>query len=257
MSAALQADFAAALLDGARPAPAGLRAWNGSDPARRFDVHRNNVVVSLVEALADTFPVVRRLVGAAFFAAMAGRYVREHPPASPVLAQHGDGFADWLAGHAPVQALPYLPDMARLEHARVLACHAADALPLAHSQIAARLADPAGLPGSMAVLHPSCRVLWSRYAIHALWAAHQRDDDDWAPLDIDHPGATLVLRDPADDVQAIALETDDAAFVQALLDASTLGNALRRAPGVDLPGALALLLRHGAIVGWRNDESSA
>ena len=46
----LQPDWAAALLDPERPPPPGLRAWNGSDPARRFAVHRNNVVASLVSA---------------------------------------------------------------------------------------------------------------------------------------------------------------------------------------------------------------
>ena len=41
--------FAAALLDPALPCPAHLRAWNGSDATRRFSVHRNNVVGSLVD----------------------------------------------------------------------------------------------------------------------------------------------------------------------------------------------------------------
>mgnify|MGYP001390820627 CR=1 FL=1 len=43
--------FAAALLDAERAVPSGLVAWNGSDPARRFAIYRNNVVVSLVDAL--------------------------------------------------------------------------------------------------------------------------------------------------------------------------------------------------------------
>ena len=47
-----QTAFAAALLDPDLPPPDRLIAWNGSDPARRFAVYRNNVVVSLVDALA-------------------------------------------------------------------------------------------------------------------------------------------------------------------------------------------------------------
>lgn len=69
-------DFAAALLDPARPAPAGLTSWNGSDPAQRFAVYRNNVTVSLIDALADTFPVVQALVGVDFFRTMAREFVR-------------------------------------------------------------------------------------------------------------------------------------------------------------------------------------
>ncbi|MBP8278840.1 MAG: putative DNA-binding domain-containing protein, partial [Propionivibrio sp.] len=40
-----QTTFAAALLDPDLAPPNGLIAWNGSDPARRFAVYRNNVVV--------------------------------------------------------------------------------------------------------------------------------------------------------------------------------------------------------------------
>lgn len=255
MSAASQAGFAAALLDADRPAPAGLRAWNGSDPARRFGVYRNNVIVSLVGALADTFPVLRQLVGDEFFDAMAGLYVREHPPVSPVLAHYGEGFADWLAAFAPAQGLPYLPDMARLECLRVAAYHAADAEPLAAEAIALRLADPASLPGSRLRLHPSCGVLRSDFAVHALWAAHQQDGE-WPAIELDQPCAVLVLRDPADEVLVVGLDDSAADFIDALRDGGTLADALQRAPGLDLASTLALLLRHGAIVAWPTPENA-
>ena len=54
-----QNTFAAALLDPDLPAPAGLTTWNGSDPARRFRVYRNNVIISLIDALADSFEVTQ------------------------------------------------------------------------------------------------------------------------------------------------------------------------------------------------------
>jgi hypothetical protein len=76
------ASFAASLLDRARPAPRGISAWNGSDPAVRFDVFRNNVIVSLVGALADTFPVTRELVGDDVFYAMSRCFVAAEPPRS-------------------------------------------------------------------------------------------------------------------------------------------------------------------------------
>ncbi|MBK6864396.1 MAG: putative DNA-binding domain-containing protein, partial [Ideonella sp.] len=45
----MSAAFARALLQPDAPCPAGLKTWNGSDPAKRFAVYRNNVVVSLVD----------------------------------------------------------------------------------------------------------------------------------------------------------------------------------------------------------------
>ncbi|HSO45483.1 MAG TPA: DNA-binding domain-containing protein, partial [Rhodoferax sp.] len=53
-----QAAFAQALLNPHMPCPGGLTTCNGSDPATRFAVYRNNVTVSLIDALADTYPVV-------------------------------------------------------------------------------------------------------------------------------------------------------------------------------------------------------
>lgn len=248
MNASSQRDFAAALFDAGRAPPAGLQAWNGSDPARRFAVYRNNVVVSLTQALADTFPVVKQLVGDDFFDAMAGVYLREQPPSSPVLAHWGDGFADWLTGFAPAHALPYLPDMARLERARVAAWQAADARALPEPALRKRLADAATLPLVRLVLHPSCRVLRSRFDVHALWAAHQQEGD-WPAIDIDRACAMLVLRDADDEVLVIGLDEPAAAFVDALGTGASFAQALAHAPGLDLVATLALLLRHGAIVG--------
>ncbi|MFA7290739.1 MAG: DNA-binding domain-containing protein, partial [Rhodocyclaceae bacterium] len=133
--------FAAALLDPAQPAPAGLITWNGSDPAQRFGIYRNNVMVSLIEALADTFPVVQTLVGEEFFRAMAREFVRVSPPVSPVLAYYGDEFPAFVEHFPPAASLPYLADVARLEYARVLAFHAADSVPLATETLMAQLAD--------------------------------------------------------------------------------------------------------------------
>ena len=99
-----QTAFAAALLDPELPPPDGLVAWNGSDPARRFAVYRNNVVVSLVDALADTFAVTQELVGEAFFRAMARVFALADPPKSRLMAFYGESFPNFIAGFPPVLA---------------------------------------------------------------------------------------------------------------------------------------------------------
>lgn len=260
-----QAGFAAALLDPARPVPAGLRTWNGSDPAARFAVYRNNVIVSLVDALADGFPVVRRLVGEAFFAAMAREYARAQPPRSPVLAEYGEGFAAWVAGFEPAAALPYLADMARLERARVRAFHAADAPPIEAATLAAALSRPESLATARPQLHPSLTLIRSPQAVVSLWAAHQQDDeavpDAVAAVQLDTPEIALVLR--ADDaVLVIPVPASVGAFVDELLDGRPLAEAWLAgtpdgAPAFDLAGTLALLMRHGALVGWHDEGDRA
>lgn len=251
-------DFAAALLDPARPAPAGLTSWNGSDPAQRFAVYRNNVTVSLIDALADTFPVVQALVGVDFFRTMAREFARQSPPASPVLAWYGDEFPAFVAGFAPAAGVPYLADVARLEYARVLAFHAADAAPVAADSVAALLAEPATLPGLAVRFVPACSLLRARWAIASLWAAHQTDDaaDNLSRIDPATPENALVCRRGLT-VEVRALAAGDAAFAAALMAGATLGEAVVRGagePGFDLAGALGLLLAAEAIAGFTPAE---
>jgi hypothetical protein len=251
------ASFAAALLDPTRAVPAGLRAWNGSDPARRFAVYRNNVVTSLVDALADTFPVVRELVGSGFFDAMARVFVAAHPPASPVLSEYGDALPGFVETFGPAASVPYLADVARLERARVCAFHAADAPALAPAAIAPHLADAQALPQTRLVLNPSVAVVASRFAIVSLWAAHQ-GQGDIAGVDPLQPEAALVLRQ-GDEVAVITIAHADAGFLRALLDGCLLGAAVDRAARgapadgqpFDLAAAFGLLLGHGALTGWK------
>jgi hypothetical protein len=252
---ASQREFAAALLGAGQAVPAGLCTWNGSDPAARFAVHRNNVALSLVAALVDTFPVVRCLVGAEFFDAMARDFVRAHPPRSPVLAEYGEDLADWLVDFEPARDLPYLPEMARLERARVRAHHAADAAPLAHAVLAGAVTSPEGLACARVELHPSLQVLRARHAVVSLWQAHQVDDRDQAiaAVDLARPEDALVLRD-ADDVLVIKVSPATARFVQDLGAGCTLAAALPAEP-FDAVAALALLIRHGALVAWHDPRA--
>jgi hypothetical protein len=248
---AAQQAFAAALLDPTLPAPSGLAAWNGSDVAVRLGVYRNNVATSLVDVLADTCPVVAQLVGDEFFTAMARRYVREDPPASPVMTDYGDGFADWMAHFEPVAGLPYLPAMARLERARVRAFHAADAAPAALDRLASALADPLTLPYRRPRLAPSVSVVISDHAVVSLWAAHQHEgrarDAAIGAVDLARPEAALVLRDQ-DDVLVLSLGPAEARLVAQWQSGAALAAALASVPGADLTTALSLLVRHHAVI---------
>lgn len=254
-----QSDFAAALLDPARAVPKGLRCWNGSDPAARFAVYRNNVIVTLLQALADGFPVVQRLVGDEFFAAMAGVYARAHPPRSPVLSEYGDGFADWLAEFEPAAGLPYLPDMAQLERARVRAYHAADVAAIETNALATCLRASHRLDRVRLDIHPATTAIVSDWAVTSLWTAHQHDGDEAiARVVLDHAESALVVRE-GDDVLVLPVGHADAVFVQTLQSAQALGTsaeaaALAACAGepFNLAATLSLLIRHGCITAWRH-----
>lgn len=236
--------FCAALLNPDMPVPHGITSWNGSDPAQRFAVYRNNVTVSLVEALCTAFPVVRAMVGDDFFREMARVFLRAQPPRSPVLATYGTGFPAFIAQFPPAATLAYLPDLARLEAARTQAYHAADAASLP-PQAFASTAETA-LPGLRVKLHPTARILASPYAIVSLWAAHQGllDLETLDPLVGED---ALVLR-PEMEVQVLLLPPGTAVMLTALDAGLPLGEAALHAaetPGFSLPDALGLLITSG------------
>lgn len=244
-----QATFAAALLDPALPCPAGLRVWNASDPGRRLAVYRNNVVSSLIDALADTFPVVQELVGVEFFRAMAGVFVRQSPPRSRVLVQYGQGLPEFIAGFEPARDVGYLADMARLEFARVSAYHAADADGVTSETVALALASDERVGELRLSLQPSVAVVESAYAVVSLWAAHQ-GAADISSVDPAVAQDALVLRE-ALDVLVLRLPPGAARFVRAVQCGKSLGDAAvdatDAAPDFDLSATLALLLGHGAL----------
>jgi len=245
-----QALFAAALLAPDLPCPAGLRAWNGSDPSARLAVYRNNVVSSLIDAMADTFPVTQELVGEEFFRAMASVFVRQHPPRSRVLAHYGGEFAEFVEGFEPARTVPYLADVARLERARVLAYHAADADPMTAEMLGVAMSSGEDLGALQWVCHPSASVVVSAHAIVSLWAAHQ-GDADLSDVDSAVPESALVVR-PGLDVLVTRLPPGASRFITALQSGAGLADASVLAAGeaadFDLPNVLALLMGHGALI---------
>lgn len=253
-----QAAFSAALLDPNQPCPPGLRAWNGSDPTARLAVYRNNVVSSLIDALADTCPVVRQLVGEEFFRAMADVFVRQAPPRSRILAHYGEGFAEFIEGFEPARAVPYLADVARLELAYVRAYHAADVEPVSNEVIGLALASAERIVELCLVCHPSVTVLSSSYAVVSLWAAHQ-GESDLVAVDPDHAEAAIVVRRDLD-VLVLRLAPGAAEFVAAIQQGRRLGDAAGAAmcatAAFDLSACLELLMSHGALTSIGFDITS-
>jgi Putative DNA-binding domain len=245
----LQKSLALALLDRTRAVPAGLRAPGVQEVARRFGVYRNNVFVSLVEALATRFPVCLELVGDDFFRAMARIYVELSPPRSPLLMTYGDDFGDFIDTFPPARSVPYLGDVARLEAARTGAYHAADAEPLGIDALAAL--NSCAWELTPVRLHPSVRVVRSRFSIVTIWEAHPPGGPG-ATIDGSVAEDALVVR-PDLHVEVRRLEPGGAAFIEGLLSGASFGEAARKAgsedPGFDLVKSLAGLITGRMIVG--------
>lgn len=236
-----QTAFRAALLDAAEPVPDGLSDGRGRPAGKRFSVYRNNVAVSLTEALRTGFPAVAALLGADNFDRVAGAFLRAHPPADPRMMFYGAAMPEFLAGLEPLAKMPWLPDVARLELALRRSYHAADAAPIAPEALAAL--DEAALQQAVLTLAPAVQVLSTPYPVLQIRAFALNDG---APKPTG--GAEdIILTRPGFDPETTALPPGSAALIAALTSGDTLGKAADNAPHADLPTVLAALLNGHAI----------
>jgi Putative DNA-binding domain len=247
MPASFEGSFAGALLNPDRPVPDGVIAHNAAIPTRRFAVYRNNVVVTLSNALKNRFPAVEKIVGEEFFTAMARAFVTEQPPRSPLLASYGDGFAAFITAFEPARGLPYLADVARLEAARTNAYHSTDAVPVDTDRLAAL--DPSAIAEIRIDLHPSIDIVRSQYPVLTIWAMNT-GERELAPIE-DWRGEDVLVARPRLDVEVRALPPGGAAFLLALAESHPLGQAAESAladnPDFDLTGNLAGLIGSGLV----------
>jgi hypothetical protein len=251
-----QRAFGSAILDAARPVPAGLVGPDGRPSPRRFAVYRNNVVMGLVDAIRDAFPAVCRIVGEDFFQALARAYVVAEPPASPILLDYGRGFADFIAGFPACEGLPYLADVARIERAWVEAYHAADAAPLTPESLMSVAPEHRG--DIRFSLHPAVRVVRSGLPALTIWRMNAGDGEP-APVDLDGGGEDALITRPHALVEVRQLPPGGADFILQLAGGASVLQALRVAgetdAGFDLAANLSGLLEAGALAAWHLDAT--
>lgn len=246
----IQAGFAEALLEAGQPPPSGLAATApGSIPVRRFNVYRNNVVMSLTDVLEAYFPVVRRLLGDEFFRATTRSFILTQPPVSPVISRYGEDFPAFLAQFVPVADVPYLPDVARLEWLQQRAYHAADADAIDPQRLASVPAED--VAGATLVFHPAARVLSSPFPVYSIWKTNTFDVEV-EPIDTrSAPEAVLIVRRHLD-VRTLLLPRGAANFLATLMAGGRIGEAFEGAcrdePQFDPTPTFAALFELGAVI---------
>lgn len=245
----IHAGFAEALFDVSRP-PASLAATTfGALPVRRFNVYRNNVVMSLTDVLEAYFPVVCRLLGEEFFRATARSFILAQPPVSPVISRYGEAFPAFLADFAPVADVPYLPDVARLEWLQQRAYHAADADAIDARRLTSVPTEE--VAGLKVVFHPAVRMMSSAFPIYSIWKTNTFDVEV-EPIDMSAaPEAVLIVRRHLD-VRTLLLPRAAADFLEALMSGARIGQAFECAcqsePSFDPTPTFAALFELGALI---------
>jgi hypothetical protein len=235
-----QAVFCQAMMDASLPVPAGLIDPENASAGRRFSVYRNNIAVSLTEAMHSAFPVIAKLLGKANMDGLSGLYLRAHPPSSPLMMFYGAEFPTFLEGMSQLSHLGYLGDVARLELALRHSYHAPEAL--------ATLSETE-LLATKVTLAPAVQLLRSRWPVQAIWHFNTVAD---APQP--QPGAqdVLITRPEFDPVPQV-LTASGYIWVAALNEGASIGDAVSLATltdeDFDMVAPLALLLQGNAIIG--------
>lgn len=247
----LQADFAAWILG---REDARLAAWvadNGLAPEARLQIYRNIVFNNLTAALRTDFPVVLKLVGEEFFLGAAARYIRTHPSRSGNLQDYGAAFPGFLAAMPEAAGVPYLADVARLEWARQEAYLAAEAMPASITDFALIAEDER--TALRFDLHPSARLVSSRYPVLDIWMFCQQESPEHLRLS-DEAQAVMVWREGVQ-VAMQVVSAECGRFVASLLAGQLLAAAYQSAVeaspnGFDLTACLHWLFRTGLITGY-------
>ncbi|MDB4558914.1 putative DNA-binding domain-containing protein [Amylibacter sp.] len=236
-----QTAFTQALLDPAAAIPEGLIDPMGRPAGKRFDVYRNNVIVSLMDAMETAFPVIQKLIGAENFRNLSGFYVRKHPPENPMLMFYGGAFPAFLEATEQLAHVPYLADVARLELARRTAYHAADASPIAGGALGAIAPD--ALMETTFEFAPAVQIVPSPFPIAAIWHFNMTEG---ASKPEARAETALVTR-PALDLEMSVIAADQAVFLTTLMNGETLGTAYETATQTDdrfdLSAAIVLMLQ--------------
>lgn len=236
-----QQDFAQSMLE---------RQSTGFEPSRlpAFAVYRNSWLSASLDALAANYPTVAALLGAELFKAVAVDHARLSPPRSPLLADYGEQFPEFLRRSALATDYPYLADVARLERLWTQSYFAPEDTPWTLDE-AARLA-PLDLLSTGVAMRRSARLGQFATPAVTIWHAHQQSggfdtlEPDW------RSEQALVIRNKTGVVVHLV---DDPAFhfLAALQQAGSFGDAaealLARHPGADLASVFAWALSSGAV----------
>ena len=236
-----QTEFTESLLDPKRAVPDGLVDPEGRPAPKRFAVYRNNVVHSLIGALSDAYPAVRANVGDAFFEAMAGLYVRQNPPTSPMIMFYGEAFPEFLRNFKPATERAFLPELAELERLMRQCYHGADDKAFRPEDLSEileeRLMETRFKPrASSALLATNTPAL--SYWMYLLQGANQP---------VENQQEYILITRPELDIAAFGIDPAQFQFFQELVGGQTLEQAYEIAASqddaFDLGAALGLALQ--------------
>jgi hypothetical protein len=160
--------------------------------AERLEIYAHGYRVRLIEALADTYPLLQRLLGDDDFTALGESFVAAHPSVHRSIRWYGRELAQTLSLIPPHADQPILAELARLEWTLAEVFDAPDADPKSRAAFAA--IHPSAWSELRFEFHPSVRRLPLRWNTAAAWQALNREETPPYPECSEHAVPWLLWR---------------------------------------------------------------
>jgi Putative DNA-binding domain len=189
--------------------------------AARLDIYRNAYRTRLIDALGDTYTILKAVLGDEAFIALGEAFVAAHPSVHRSIRWYGAELPAFLGQCPPYAEQPILAELALLEWTLAEVFDASDA------ESTPRAAFSAIAPSAWGELrfrfHPSLRRLRLQWNTAAVWQAMSREEAPPEPLRAEHPAPWLLWRQ---DLQNYfrSMTADEAAALDAALRGETFGN---------------------------------
>jgi hypothetical protein len=197
---------------------------------RGFEVYRNTVLKTCIDALQANYPTLDRLVGSAWLRERCSAYVRLHRPTDVRLIQYGADFADFLERASLGPELGYLPDVARLDRMWIDVHGAADAACIDVDAVASIAPDAL----ATTVLHVAPSARWRWFPVHPIYTIWRinREAGEWRE-DIAWQGEGVLMTRPDGAVRWQTASAGTCAFLDACADGVPLERAAQAATQIE------------------------
>lgn len=225
----------------------------GPRAVRRLAIHVRHYEASLVRVLMGRFPATAWFVGSQIVEQAAGRFAHARPPRSPCMAEYGEAFPAFLAGHAGPSCPACLEELSSLEWRLGQLALAVDRPALGRRDLSARSGED--LADAVFTVQPGLAYLRAAWPIDDLLSVFLAGTEPpartLAPADV-----RLELRGVRGALALSRLDAGDFAFRAAVAGGRALGAAAEEAlnadPSFDPGRALSSLLDAGLVtaVDW-------
>jgi len=223
MNSMWYAKFQQALFDPDLPVPDDI---HGDTLAERFSIHRNTVVLGMIQTLEQIFPTTKRLLGDEFFMAMAGVFVRRYPMRSPVAQEYGADLPAFLRDFPPMADWVWVADIAQIEWLHQQSLNAADSESLDAAALTGRRIESE--ERLKLVLDPSLRLARCESPAYDIW--HQQQNlNEQSPFDGAWVPQNILLWRVGSRIRHRVVSDAVAAFIEALVMGQQLGDAAKLA----------------------------